>query len=129
MAPVRRQLLRHRIALDGVEGRLRQRQVFVTAQAPAAAAAHEEAAGLEHPDQLGPEHILRRVSPVEVRSLAALYPFLKPGELLEDGESTDHAVFREFWDVARSDSFVPPEKVRARVTSTSWPIATRYGAT
>src|SRR5690606_7285588 len=25
------------------------------------------AAGLEHPDQLGPEHILRRVSPVEVR--------------------------------------------------------------
>ncbi len=70
------------------------------------------AAGLEHPDELGPEHILRRVSPVEVRSLAALYPFLKQGELL-DGVSTNHAVFREFWDVARSDSFAPPEKVRA----------------
>ncbi|MEO5565460.1 MAG: FMN-binding glutamate synthase family protein [Luteimonas sp.] len=69
------------------------------------------AAGLEHPDQLGPEHILRRVSPVEVRSLAALYPFLEAGELL-DGNSTDHAVFREFWNVARSDSFAPPGKVR-----------------
>ena len=68
------------------------------------------AAGLEHPDQLGPEHILRRVSPVLVSSLAMLYPFLKPGELL--GGSPDHKVFQEFWAVARSDSFAPPEKVR-----------------
>src|SRR3546814_276418 len=36
------------------------------------------AAGLEHPRQLGPEHILRRVSQTEVRSLAALYRFLDP---------------------------------------------------
>ncbi len=68
------------------------------------------AAGLEHPDQLGPEHILRRVSAVEVRSLSALYRYLKPGELL-DGPLPEHAVFREFWQQARSDAFMPPAHV------------------
>jgi len=69
------------------------------------------AAGLEHPRQLGPEHILRRVSPTEVRSLAAIYRFLTPGELLH--KVPEHAVFRAFWADARSDSFAPPDKVRA----------------
>ena len=68
------------------------------------------AAGLDHPDQLGPEHILRRVSPTEVRSLAALYRFLKPGELL-GGHIPEHAVFQDFWQAARSDAFMPPENV------------------
>ncbi|GAB3385159.1 FMN-binding glutamate synthase family protein [Lysobacter fragariae] len=76
------------------------------------------ASGLEHPGQLGPEHILRRVSPVEVRSLAALYRFLEPGELLSG--VTDHAVFKSFWAEARSDSFTPPEKVRRVRDSKSW---------
>ncbi|MGY1409497.1 FMN-binding glutamate synthase family protein [Luteimonas sp. A611] len=66
------------------------------------------AAGLEHPSQLGPEHILRRVSPTEVRSLSALYRFLDPGELLE--HVPEHAVFRAFWSNARADSFAPPER-------------------
>ena len=69
------------------------------------------AAGLEHPRQLGPEHILRRVSPIEVRSLASLYRFLEPGELLEGVPS--HAVFRDFWAEARSDAFAPPRRVGA----------------
>ena len=69
------------------------------------------AAGLEHPRQLGPEHILRRVSPIEVRSLASLYRFLEPGELLEGVPS--HAVFRDFWAEARSDAFAPPRRVSA----------------
>ncbi|GAA3919526.1 FMN-binding glutamate synthase family protein [Luteimonas lutimaris] len=69
------------------------------------------AAGLEHPRQLGPEHILRRVSRTEVRSLAALYRFLDPGELLE--RMPEHAVFRNFWSAARSDSFVAPDRVLA----------------
>ena len=68
------------------------------------------AAGLEHPDQLGPEHILRRVSPTEVRSLAALYSFLRPGELL-GGRIPEHAVFKDFWQASRSDAFMPPEHV------------------
>ena len=69
------------------------------------------AAGLQHPREIGPEHILRRVNPTEVRSLAALYRFLRPGELLGDSVP-DHAVFRSFWASAHSASFAPPEQVR-----------------
>jgi len=69
------------------------------------------AAGLEHPSDLGPEHILRRVSPVEIRSLAALYRYLRPGELLD--RIPDHAVFHDFWAEARSDAFRPPVRVDA----------------
>ena len=67
------------------------------------------AAGLDHPVQLGPEHILRRVSPTEIRSFASIYPYLHPGELLE--RVPDHAVFREFWKISRSDSFAAPDRV------------------
>lgn len=69
------------------------------------------AAGLEHPDQLGPEHILRRVSAVEVRSLGALYAFLKPGDLL--GRIPPHAVFQQFWTSASSESFAAPASVQS----------------
>jgi glutamate synthase domain-containing protein 2 len=75
------------------------------------------AAGLEHPAQLGPENILRRVSPTEVRSLAALYRFLAPGELLAG--VPEHSVFRDFWATARSDSFAAPERVLASRASKS----------
>ncbi|RZA33635.1 MAG: FMN-binding glutamate synthase family protein [Lysobacteraceae bacterium] len=70
------------------------------------------AAGLSHPQQLGPEHILRRISPVEIRSLAALYRFLEPGELLN--RIPEHAVFHDFWAEARSDSFAPPARTSSR---------------
>lgn len=69
------------------------------------------AAGLDDPAQLGPEHIIRRVSPVEIRSLASLYRFLEPGELLHAVPA--HAVFRDYWVDARSDSFAPPPRIRA----------------
>ena len=69
------------------------------------------AAGLEHPQQLGPEHILRRISPVEIRSLGVLFNFLEPGALLN--RIPEHAVFRDFWADARSDSFAPPPRIRA----------------
>lgn len=69
------------------------------------------AAGLNDPSQLGPEHILRRVSAVEIRSLASLYRYLEPGELL--GQVPDHAVFQDFWAEARADSFQPPPRVKA----------------
>ena len=77
------------------------------------------AAGLSHPDQLGPEHILRRISPTEVRSLAAVYRYLQPGDLL-GGRLPEHAVFRDFWQQARSDAFVPPAHVaRLRASKAS----------
>lgn len=68
------------------------------------------AAGLEHPEQLGPEHIVRRVSQTEIRSLASLYRYLRPGELL-GGKLPEHAVFQAFWDLARTDSFTAPKTV------------------
>ena len=67
------------------------------------------ASGLTHPNQMGPEHIIRRVSSTEVRSLSALYHFVKPGELI--GGVPDHAVFKVFWDASRTDSFAPPKTV------------------
>jgi glutamate synthase domain-containing protein 2 len=73
------------------------------------------AAGLRHPGELGPEHILRRISPTEVRSLAAIYNFLEPGALLQG--VPPHAVFQSFWEDARSDSFAPPANMAARRSS------------
>ncbi|MBS0571057.1 MAG: FMN-binding glutamate synthase family protein [Proteobacteria bacterium] len=67
------------------------------------------ASGLSHPNEIGPEHIIRRVTSTEVRSLSALYHFVKPGELI--GGLPDHAVFRVFWNAARADSFAPPRNV------------------
>lgn len=69
------------------------------------------AAGLSHPSQLGPEHIVRRVSPTQIRSLASLYRFLEPGELL-DG-LPEHSLFRDYWPLATSDSFEPPARIKA----------------
>ena len=76
------------------------------------------AAGLTHPGQLGPEHILRRVSPTEIRSLRELYPTLAPGELLD--AVPRHSVFRDYWRAARSDSFAAPDAVRSLRESKSY---------
>ncbi|MCW4456352.1 FMN-binding glutamate synthase family protein [Flavobacterium sp. MXW15] len=75
------------------------------------------AAGLNDPSELGPEHIVRRVSPVEIRSLASLYRYLAPGELLRT--VPDHAVFHDYWGDARSDSFQPPARIQALRASKS----------
>ena len=74
-------------------------------------------AGLEHPSQLGPEHIMRRVSPTEVRSLADFYPWHRGGELLGEGTRLPH--FERFWAAADANSFHPPEAVMARRRSKS----------
>jgi glutamate synthase domain-containing protein 2 len=76
------------------------------------------AAGLTHPEQIGPEHILRRVSPTEIRSLRELYPTLAPGELID--AVPKHSVFREYWRAARSDSFAAPDAVHSLRESRSY---------
>jgi hypothetical protein len=68
------------------------------------------AAGLSHPAELGPEHVIQRVSSTEVRSLAALHSWLKPNELI-DGSPINHRVFQLFWDLADPDSFNAPQCV------------------
>jgi glutamate synthase domain-containing protein 2 len=61
------------------------------------------AAGLTHPNQLGPEHVIRRTSSTSVQSLATLYPYLQPGELLEHPSKVP--VFGHYWARATPDSF------------------------
>ena len=61
------------------------------------------AAGLSHPNQLGPEHVIRRVSSTSVQSLATLYPYLKPGQLLGDTENLP--MFAHYWHRATAESF------------------------
>jgi len=73
------------------------------------------AAGLNHPAELRPEHVIRRVSSTEVRSLAALHVWAKPGELLSG--IPDHPVFKVFWAEASADSFAAPSSVSALYAS------------
>lgn len=60
------------------------------------------ALGLDHPAQLGPSLLYRRVTPTVVRRYDELYTFLEPGELLA---GTDHERFRRAWDAADADRF------------------------
>lgn len=73
------------------------------------------AAGLHHPQELGPEHVLRRISPTEVRSFESIYKFLEPGSLL-DG-TADHEVFKAYWPKSSSATFIPPSSILARRAS------------
>ena len=74
-----------------------------------------QAAGLTHPREISARHIVRRTAEQEVKLLANLLPFLKPGELLAAmrGEADwPHNVYRFYWDLARSDSFALVERRR-----------------
>ncbi len=61
------------------------------------------AAGLEHPDQLTPQHMIRRISSTEIRPFAVLHTFLKPGSLL-DGSCED-TLYRDNWARASAERF------------------------
>lgn len=63
------------------------------------------AAGLKHPDELRPHHIVKRIANGEVRLLAALYPDLEKGELLQG--KFRNTLFRTVWPMAQADSFAP----------------------
>ncbi|HXW28668.1 MAG TPA: FMN-binding glutamate synthase family protein, partial [Xanthobacteraceae bacterium] len=61
------------------------------------------AAGLTHPSEIRPLHIVRRLSSHEIRLVANLYNFLKPGELFSNPDA--HVVYRVYWPMAASHSF------------------------
>lgn len=73
------------------------------------------AAGLNHPDELGPEHVIRRVSSTEVRSLATLHKWVAHDELLKG--VADHAVFKVFWEVSRAETFAAPDSILSTRTT------------
>jgi glutamate synthase domain-containing protein 2 len=61
------------------------------------------AAGLEHPDDLKPHHLARRVTATEIKLFSELHTFLEPGQLL-DGSCRD-GFFAENWKRASAASF------------------------
>ncbi len=61
------------------------------------------AAGLTHPNQFHPEHLVRRTSATTVESAASLYRFLAPNELLSASPSAGPAF--SYWPRVRADSF------------------------
>lgn len=63
------------------------------------------AAGLQHPSDLRPHHIARRIANGEVRVLSALFPDLQKGELLEG--KFRNTIFRTAWPMAQAESFEP----------------------
>ncbi len=63
------------------------------------------AAGLLHPGDIKPRHIVRRVSGNEVRLVANLYRFLQSGELLTNPAA--HPVYQVYWPMASGGSFDP----------------------
>ena len=63
------------------------------------------AAGLGHPTQLQPHHIVVRTGEDVVQTLATVYPRIKPGELLE--AEADPPVFEKFWSMASAETFDP----------------------
>ncbi|HZZ89979.1 MAG TPA: FMN-binding glutamate synthase family protein [Caulobacteraceae bacterium] len=61
------------------------------------------AAGLSHPDELEPHHLVRRVNATEIRQFSQLHTFLKPGELL--GDACTDGFYAENWARASAASF------------------------
>ena len=61
------------------------------------------AAGLNHPSQLGPHHLVRRVSLTEIRLFSQLHIFLEEGELLDVRHNRDF--YSSAWKQARADTF------------------------
>ena len=64
------------------------------------------AAGLEHPSQIRPHHLVRRVGDAEIRLFSQLHVFLEPGDLL--GGCRGHDFYGHAWNLARADSFELP---------------------
>ncbi len=66
------------------------------------------AAGLNHPSELRPHHLVRRVSPNQVKLAATLLPFLDPGQLLDASQlGRLPPVFGYYWPRAQAESFQP----------------------
>jgi glutamate synthase domain-containing protein 2 len=68
------------------------------------------AAGLNHPNELKPHHIIRRVNGDQVKTMSAIYTYLQPGDLLDGhdnsgGKASIHEVFNAYWPLANANSF------------------------
>jgi glutamate synthase domain-containing protein 2 len=73
-----------------------------------------QAAGLNHPGEIGANHIVRRLPGGEVKLLANQLGFTRPGELLEaiaGQRAWPHRVFEIYWPLAQASTFQPLQAV------------------
>jgi glutamate synthase domain-containing protein 2 len=101
------------------QNQLRQRAIVVETKAERVARFHHNtlaalgdlvgAAGLAHPNELRPSHILRRVSVSEVKSFAEVYKFLSPRELIAGAHDPHYA---KHWAMADHRHFTPQPEMR-----------------
>jgi glutamate synthase domain-containing protein 2 len=61
------------------------------------------AAGLEHPDQVKPHHLARRVSATEIKLFDELHTFVAPGSLLDGSVASE--IYARNWNRASETSF------------------------
>lgn len=96
------------------QDQLRQRALVVPDKAERVAAFHKStvhalaqmlaAAGLDRPEELGPHHIVRRVSATETRLFSQLHYFVGPGEIVDKAPHLSD-FYKTSWSMARADSF------------------------
>ncbi len=61
------------------------------------------AAGVKHPRELGPHHLVRRISATEVKLFSQIHQFLAPGSLLNGGDVGEF--YKSCWAMAQAESF------------------------
>jgi hypothetical protein len=69
-----------------------------------------QATGLQHPNQITANHVVRRVAGDKVKLLANHLEFIAPGSLLAAARGEcdwPHNVYKVYWPLARADSFAP----------------------
>ena len=76
------------------------------------------AAGLNHPGELRPHHIARRIPNGEIRVLSAVFPDIEKGALLK--EIYPNTIFRTAWPMAQAESFEPLYSLSEALSSQGW---------
>ncbi len=69
------------------------------------------AAGLEHPKDLQPHHLMHRIGPQTAVPIDRIHPFLPENILRETPEET---IYRDWWEAAQVDSFKPATDLTSR---------------
>lgn len=95
---------------------VRQRALVVADKAPRVTQYHAntlnalkellQSAGLSHPDELTPYHIVRRISDSRIRLMAAVMKTIRPNAILDD-LGNQQRIFRLYWPLADAYSFAP----------------------
>jgi glutamate synthase domain-containing protein 2 len=62
-----------------------------------------QAAGVMHPSEVKPHHIMKRISPTETVPLSSLLNLLEPGDLLNGNYK--YPIYQSWWEKAKSSSF------------------------